>query len=168
MAWIARTGDPWFVNRTLAAEADREARLVVCAIEGSSVDTNAVELAAQLAVLSEARLALLAVAPVPPAGAHEWGLPSWTLDEARRTLELRAEALDGRIDVECYLEAGNPVRRLVEFAARKRALLLVVGTRGPIASRPPSIVASGVARAAPCPVVVVPDGTAIPELRSHS
>lgn len=154
--------------RATAAEADRQPRVVLCAIEGSSVDTNAVEVAAQLAVLSEARLALLAVAPVPPGGALAWGLPSWTLDEARRTLDLRAEALDGRIEVDCYLEAGNPVRRLVELAARKRALLLVVGTRGPIASRPASIVASGVTRSAPCPVVVVPDGTPIPELRAQS
>jgi nucleotide-binding universal stress UspA family protein len=139
-------------------------RVVVCAIEGSAVDEKAVEVAAQLAVLSEARLALLAVAPVPPASAREWGLSTWTPAEAMRVLERTAVELLGRVDVDYYLEAGNPVRRLVEFAARKRALLLVVGTRSPAASGTASIVASGVSRNAPCPVVVVPDGTAAPEL----
>lgn len=147
-------------------EQDAAARVVVCAVEGSAVDGNAVEVATQLAVLAEARLALLAVAPVPPAGAREWGLPVWTLEDARTALELTAEALEGRIGVDCYLEAGNPGRRLIEFAARKRALLLVVGVPGPASGRPSSIVASGVARNAPCPVVVVPDGTAVPELES--
>jgi nucleotide-binding universal stress UspA family protein len=149
---------------TMTAASDRDSRVVVCAIEGSVVDENAVEVGAQLAVLSKARLALLAVAPVPPASAREWGLPTWTPAEARRALELTAAGLSGRVDVDCYLEAGNPVRRLVEFSARKRALLLVVGTRGPASSWPASIVASGVSRSAPCPVVVVPDGAAVPEL----
>jgi len=150
----------------MAAEDDRASRVVVCAVDGSIVDGNAVEVAAQLAVLSEARLALLAVAPVPLAGAREWGLPAWTLEEARRALELTAEALDGRVEVDCYLEAGNPVRRLIEFAARKRALLLVVGTSGLVSNRPASIVASGVSRSAPCPVVVVPEEIAPPDLAS--
>jgi nucleotide-binding universal stress UspA family protein len=143
---------------------DRDARVVVCAIDGSAVDANAVEVAAQLAALSEARLALVAVAPVEPDAAREWGTPTWTPAEARRALELTTAGLLGRVDVDGYLEAGNPVRRLVEFAARKRALLLVVGTRGPASSRPASIVANGVARSAACPVVVVPDGTAVPRL----
>ena len=56
------------------------------------------------------------------------------------------------------------MRRLVELAARKRALLLVVGARGTITGRPTSIVANGVSRSAPCPVVIVRDGMPIPEL----
>jgi nucleotide-binding universal stress UspA family protein len=148
----------------MASEGERAGRVVVCAVEGASVDGNAVEVAAQLAVLSEARLALIAVAPVPPTGAHERELPAWTPDDARRALAFTADALEHRVDVDCYLEAGNPVRRLVEFAARKRALMLVVGSRGPVPRSPSSIVASGVVRSAPCPVVVVPDGTPIRDL----
>lgn len=148
----------------MAAAPDRDSRVIVCAIDGSAVDENAVEIAAQLAVLSEARLALVAVAPIPPASAREWGLPTWTPGEAMRALELTTVGLLGRVDVDYYVEAGNPVRRLVEFAARKRALLLVLGTRGPASSRPASIVANGVSRNAPCPVVVVPAGTPVPEL----
>jgi len=53
---------------------------------------------------------------------------------------------------------------LIEFAARKRALLLVVGTHGRLSRRPTSIIAGGVSRSAPCPVVVVPDGVAVSEL----
>jgi len=150
----------------MAAEPQRESRVVVCAIEGSIVDGNAVEIATQLALLAEARLALLAVAPLPLSGVREWGLPAWTLEEARRTLERTAETLESRVVVDCYLEAGNPIRRLIEFAARKRALLLVVGTNGLVSSRPASIVASGVSRSAPCPVVVVPQEISLPDLDS--
>jgi nucleotide-binding universal stress UspA family protein len=132
-------------------------RVVVCAVEGSTSDANAVEVAAQLAVLAEARLALAAVAPVPAVRAREWGLPPWTMDDARHTLELMADVLHPRVDVDVYLDSGNPVRRLVELAERKRALLLVVGTGSAPANGPRSIVAGGLARSAPCPLVVVPE-----------
>jgi nucleotide-binding universal stress UspA family protein len=89
---------------------------------------------------------------------------AWTVEEARRTLEFTADALEQRIDVDCYLDSGNPVRRLVELAARKHALLLVVGTPGGASDQPPSIIASGVSRSAPCPVVVVRHGSRVPHL----
>jgi nucleotide-binding universal stress UspA family protein len=148
----------------MAAEADRDARVVVCALDGSMVDGSVVEVATQLAVLAEARLALLAVAPIPAIGASEWGFSAWTPEEAQRALELTAEALEHRVEVDCYLDSGNPVRALVELAAHRRALLLVVATRGPGSGRPTSMVASGVSRTAPCPVVIVPEGTHVPDL----
>lgn len=141
-----------------------DARVVVCAVEGSSSDGNAAEVAAQLAVLAEARLALVAVAPLPLAGARERDVPAWTMEEARRALELTASPLDHRVAVDLYLYSGNPVRRLVELAGRERALLLVVGTRGALTGRPPSIVAAGLSRRAPCPVVVVPEAAPVPAL----
>lgn len=145
-------------------KAASNGRVVVCAIDGSTSDGNAVEVATQLAVLAGARLALVAVAPVPVAGAREWGLPTWTMEEARAALELTAERLDHRVDVDVYLDSGNPVRRFAELAERKRALLLVVGTRGTLTGRPPSIVANGLARSAPCPVVIVPEAAPVPAL----
>jgi nucleotide-binding universal stress UspA family protein len=148
----------------MAADANRDARVIVCAVDGSSADARAVEVATQLAVLAEARLALLAVAPASTGDTREFALPAWTLEEAMKTLELTAAALDSRVRVDCYLDAGNPVRRLVEFAARTRALLLVVGTHARTSGRPPSIVTSGLTRAAPCPVVVVPEAVPLPEL----
>jgi nucleotide-binding universal stress UspA family protein len=148
----------------MAAEAGRDARVIVCAVGGSSADANAVEVATQLAVLAKARLALLAVAPVPMGDAREVARPAWTLEEAMRALELTAATVDSRVGVDCYLDAGSPVRRLVEFAARTRALLVVVGTHARASGRPPSIVAGGLTRAAPCPVVVVPEGAPVPEL----
>jgi nucleotide-binding universal stress UspA family protein len=129
-------------------------RVVVCGIDGSAADAATVEVAAQLAVLAQAELALIAVAP----------LPEWTLEEARRMLELTADGLRDRVAVEWHLDSGNPLRRLAEFAARKRALLLVVGTRAPATGRPPSLVASGLTRGAPCPVVVVPEAAPVPAL----
>lgn len=112
----------------MAADADREGqRVVVCALDGSSADASTVEVATQLAALAGARLALVAVAPVPTGDPREFALPAWTLEVAMRALELTAATLDGRVGVDCYLDAGNPVRRLVEFAARTRVLLIVVG-----------------------------------------
>jgi len=148
----------------MTAKADREARMIVCAVDGSSADENAVEVATQLAVLGEARLALVAVAPVSIGDGREFAQPAWTLEEAMRALELTAASLESRVGVDCYLDAGNPVSRLVEFSARTRALLLVVGTQARASGRPPSIVASGLTRAAPCPVVVVPEAAPVPEL----
>lgn len=140
------------------------APVVVCAIEGSAVDPNAVEVAARLASALRARLALLAVAPTPALDTLDPGLPGWTPDEARAVLELTAQGLDHPFGVDCCLDSGNPVQRMVEFAARKRALLLVIGTNGRLSPRPASIIAGGVSRSAPCPVVVVPDGIAVSAL----
>lgn len=139
-------------------------RLVVCAVDGSKADATAVEVAAQLAVLADARLALIAVVPLPADGPREPHLQGWTLEEALTALELTARTLDSRVGVDCYVDAGNPIRKLVEFAAQRQALLLVVGTNVSGTGRPPSIVAGGLARAAPCPVVVVPETVPAPIL----
>lgn len=148
----------------MAAEAKREARLIVCAVDGSIADANAVEVATQLAVLANARLALVAVASVRTGDTrHGFGQRAWTLEEALGALELTAKTLNSRIAVDCYVDAGNPVRRLVEFAALTQALLLVVGTNA-TTGRPPSIVANGLVRSAPCPVVVVPQAAPVPAL----
>jgi hypothetical protein len=109
--------------------------VVVCGIDGSGTDAATVEVAAQLALLARAELALIAVAPRP-------GL---TLEEARTLLAATADGLRDRVEVECHLDSGDPLHRLAEFAARKRALLLVVGTRTPV----------------PCPVVAVPEASLV-------
>jgi nucleotide-binding universal stress UspA family protein len=138
-------------------------RVVVCAFDGSAVDANAVEVATRLASALRARLALVAIV-APPLETLDGHLPRPRLDEARRALELTAQMLEHPFGTDCYLDSGNPVQRLIDFAARKRALLLVVGTHGRFSPRPTSIVASGVSRNAPCPVVVVPDGIAVSAL----
>lgn len=140
---------------------DARTRVVVCSLEGSRTDANTVEVARQLALVAQARLALVAVAPVQvPARGQE--PTTWTPEEARAALELTAETIDGAVAVDCYLELGNPVRRLTELARDVRALLLVVGMSS--ADRAPSIIARGVARSAPCPVVIVPETAAVPAL----
>jgi len=155
MAEEAQSRDAAYVKKT-----GSDARVVICAIDGSTSDESAAEVATQLAVLAKARLALVAIAPVPVADTRDRHVPTWTVDEARRALQLTAEALAHRVDVDAYLDSGNPVRRLVELAERKHALLLVVGTRGV----PASIVASGLSRSAPCPVVIVREAAAVPAL----
>jgi nucleotide-binding universal stress UspA family protein len=139
------------------------ARVVVCAIDGSASDGRAVDVATQLASLTKARLALVAIAPTPSSRNRDLDGPAWTLEEAKRALELNADVVDG-VEVELYVDSGNPVRRLLELAEQKRALLLVVGTPGPRTGRPPSIVASGLSRGARCPVVVVPETASTPSL----
>jgi nucleotide-binding universal stress UspA family protein len=144
--------------------AQRERSRDAVRVHGDRVIVCAVEVATQLAVLAEARLALVGFAPLP-LGDPPAGVPAWTLDEARRALELTAASLEGRVGVDCYLDAGNPVRALVELALRTHALLLVVGTTAPAADVPASIVATALARNAPCPVVVVPEAAPVPALQ---
>ena len=145
----------------LAVRARARERVVVCNIAGSASDAATVEVAAQLASLARARLVLVAVAPI--AAHRQPDEHGWTLAEARRGLELTAETLAARAGVDCVLELGNPTRRLVEVAAKKRALLLVVAAGGERGSAT-SIVAAGIARSASCPVVVVPTEIGRPEL----
>lgn len=92
----------------MAADADREARLIVCAVDGSNADANAVEVATQLALLADARLALIAVAPTGTGDTAEIALRKWTLEEALSALELTAKTLDERVGVDCYVDVGNP------------------------------------------------------------
>ena len=148
----------------MTAEADPAPRVIVCAVDGSNADANAVEVAVQLAVLTGARLALVAVAPALAGDSADVARRRWTLEEAVSALELTAKTLDDRVDVDCYVDAGNPVRRLGEFATLVRALLLVVGTTASAKGRPPSIVASGLGRTAPCPVVVVSESAPVPPI----
>lgn len=145
-----------------ARDVKRRDRVVVCGLAGSAVDTATIEVAVQLASLARARLALVAVALAdarPRGDERRW----WTLGDARRALELTAEKLEARIGVDCVLELGNPTRRLVEVAATRHALLLVVAAGGG-GGNPASIVPAGIARGAPCPVVVVPADIEPPEL----
>jgi nucleotide-binding universal stress UspA family protein len=148
----------------VASEPDPAARVVVCAVDGSNADANAVEVATQLAVLTGARLALIAVAPALTGDSAEVARRKWTLEEALSALELTAKTLDDRVEVDCYVDAGNPVRRVVELATLVRALLLVVGTSASANGRPPSIVVGGLGRAAPCPVVVVSESAPVPPI----
>lgn len=148
----------------MTQHAAEKARVVVCAVDCATVHRNAVEVSAGLALVLRAQLALVAVAPAASLDTLDVGLPGGTPNEARRVLELTAEALDHPFGVDCYLDSGNPVQRLAEFAARKRALLLVIGTHDRLSQRPASIVAGGLSRSAPCPLVVVPDGIAVSEL----
>jgi nucleotide-binding universal stress UspA family protein len=148
----------------MGTEAARERRLVACAVDGSLADAGAVEVAVQLALVTGARLALIAVAPTEADDKSGVARRNWTLEEALSALELTAKTLDERVGVDCYVDAGNPVRRLVRFATLMQPLLLVVGTNASGPGRPASILAGGLIRAAPCPVVVVPGKAPVPPI----
>lgn len=138
---------------------------VLCAVDHSPASQAAAEVGAALAGGLGVRLLLAHVieppallAPVPP-------LPLEPMpDDARADradLDLRdlADAI-GLPDAERLVLQGDPAARLVEAAGSTGAALLVVGSRGRGAWRAAVLgsVSSEVARAAPCPVVVVPRG----------
>jgi nucleotide-binding universal stress UspA family protein len=77
---------------------------------------------------------------------------------ARRRLDrLAASAKRGRLRVSTVLVEGPPAASIVRAAKRKRANLLVLGTRGRTGVRRLVLgsVAERVVRTAPCPVVTV-------------
>jgi nucleotide-binding universal stress UspA family protein len=69
----------------------------------------------------------------------------------------------GATEADCgagwLVDIGDPAHRLVDAAAAENASLIVVGSTGPRSSLLGSISAE-VSRRAPCPVVVVPPGSA--------
>lgn len=88
------------------------------------------------------------------------------LDEAAIQAELEREAEKsiartsaGDLDLRCQVVPGDaPAAVIVEYASREEADLVVMGTHGYGAVRRSLIgsIASGVAREAPCPVLLVP------------
>lgn len=149
-------------------DAPEAERVIVCGVDGSPDAEEAARLAAQLAELAGARLALVAVVQVPVvhgAAGVPWSrrqLRASTLEAGAALLQRMAEAVGTRVPIDCHLELGDPVRRLIAVAERTRALALVVGTRGLGALRAAVLgsVAAGVCRQASCPVVVVPRAAA--------
>jgi nucleotide-binding universal stress UspA family protein len=112
-------------------------------------------LSASLALVHVARVPVVAGASSVPHGADE--LRDGAEAEARRVLA-RIAAETGCLAAERHVELGETVSRLAAIAADRRALLLVVGSRGhgPLGAVLHGSTALRLLRHAPCPVLVVP------------
>jgi nucleotide-binding universal stress UspA family protein len=146
------------------------ARCIICGVDDSKITAEAVLVARCLSERLGCRLILVNVGRVPIAPgasavphAHD-ELRKGTLEEARRLLERACADHDLGKAVERRAVLGDPVERLSVLAKEEGAELLVVGTRGHGKLR--SALVGSVSRAlrarAPCPVVVVPRGIAVP------
>jgi nucleotide-binding universal stress UspA family protein len=141
---------------------------VVVGVDGSAGSQAAIRLAAQEARYRTAPL----MAVMAYSGERTLGAPATrplatlqTAEEERiltdATLrDIVRDALGPQADdVEYLTVAGIPGRALVDAARAARAQLVVLSTRGEAASRMLGAVSQHVLRNAPCPVLVVPDGS---------
>jgi nucleotide-binding universal stress UspA family protein len=142
---------------------------VVVGVDGSAGSHAALRLAAQEARYRMAPLmAVMAYSGEPTLGAPATRPPATlrTAEEERSLAEealrdIVQEALGGQAgDIEYRAVAGSPGRALVDAARAVRAQLLVLSTRGETTmARVLGAVSQHVLRNAPCPVLVVPDGS---------
>jgi nucleotide-binding universal stress UspA family protein len=142
---------------------------VVVGIDGSAGSRAAIQLAAQEARYRTAPL----MAVMAYSGERTLGAPATrplatlrTVEEERTLTEealrdIVRDALGARADdVEYRTVPGTPGRALVDAARTVRAQLIVLSTRGEATmARVLGAVSQHVLRHAPCPVLVVPDGS---------
>jgi nucleotide-binding universal stress UspA family protein len=124
---------------------------VICGVDGwdsKSGSAPAVHLARRLAEQFDEPIVFVTVVD---AGADE---P--TRDAAAELLRHTVET--SSVESSWTVEEGHPADRLVDLARERDASFVVVGNHGPRSSLLGSISAE-VSRRAPCPVVVVPQGT---------
>lgn len=135
--------------------------LIVCAVDQSAVAGSTVARALALAAWQGSDLHLVHVRPRPSALALrapiERPLPELAADEAWLT-GLVQQAKQGGVGVRHVLYRGDPASAIVEHARSMAADLIVLGRRpfSPLLRRYRGSIAKAVARAAACPVLVVP------------
>jgi len=145
-------------------------RALVCGVDASDGADQAVALAARLAKLLALRLVVAhayvpaqSVATIPAASgitvAHSEQLNSMTKRDATEVLERAAAIAGTQREAQRRLLVGDPAKRLADLAARERAAMIVVGSRGrgPLASALLGSVASALIAKAPVPVVIATD-----------
>jgi nucleotide-binding universal stress UspA family protein len=151
-----------------------ELRRIGVGFDGSPESLAALRKAGRLAVASQAKVWVIAVAPQTGVGPHAWGfapgvaVAPYDLDgRLRRSLESAAGDLPAGVARATELHSGDPAAVLLDEA---RALdLLVLGSRGygPVRRVLLGSVSGRVVREAPCPLLVVPrPGTREPDERS--
>ena len=127
---------------------------VLLATDGSPDATQAVEWVAQFPLPVDATIDVVTSIPWPEsatrAGRELWKQAALTVEDACRRLGKRWSRVDGRVD------DGDPRSVIVDTAAAHRSDLIVLGARslGVVASALLGSVSLGVARHAPCPVLV--------------
>jgi nucleotide-binding universal stress UspA family protein len=130
---------------------------VIVATDGSADAKGAVEWARRLPLPDDARYLVVSVVP-PPALPH---LPDWETTERQARVHAAHEAIDEACalfgaSVEGRLAEGDPREAIVAAATEWAADLIVLGARGLGAVKEFLLgsVSLGVARHAPCPVLV--------------
>ena len=125
---------------------------IICGVDESASARGAAQVARDLS--GKLGLGLVFVRVV------DEGLPDEKINAIAERLERLTDAA-GEVDAGArwLVEVGHPADRLVAAAAAADASMIVVGSHGPRSSLLGSISAE-ISRRAPCPVVVVPPGTA--------
>jgi nucleotide-binding universal stress UspA family protein len=142
--------------------------MIVAAVDFSEITDRVIEVTRELAAARGHEVLLLHVA-APDPDFVGWEAGPETVREQRAgtlrgehgQLQERAAALrEGGIEVRAALVEGVTVDTIVEEAERHDARWIVVGSHGKGALKRALLgsVSEGVARHAPCPVVVVPHG----------
>jgi nucleotide-binding universal stress UspA family protein len=133
---------------------DRKTMRVVVATDGSPDATRAVEWLTQFPLPSDAVIDVVSAIPWPEsttkAGRELWKHAAAMAEDARARLSKRWN------DVGIAVDDGDPRAVITDAAAARRSDLVVVGARslGAVASALLGSVSLGVARHAPCPVLV--------------
>jgi nucleotide-binding universal stress UspA family protein len=127
---------------------------IVIATDGSQTATQAVEWLARFPIPMDATIDVVSAIPWPEsttkAGRELWKQANAIVEDAHQRLTKRWKHVHGAV------EDGDPRSVIADVAAARGADLVVVGARslGPVASAVLGSVSLGVARHAPCPVLV--------------
>jgi len=141
---------------------------IIAATDGSPSAHAAVERAIGEARDSHATLDLVGAWSAPPNGAL--GAPTYMSEDTfyagrdaitQILADAKARAVEGGIEAETHLVAGDAAVEICRLAAKRHASLIVMGSRGhgPLAAALLGSVAAHVLQHAHCPVMVVPDPT---------
>jgi len=142
-------------------------RRILVAVDGSEVAARAVLVTADLARALGAEIAIVHVidpklAVVPDSGVAADRLVFDLHREGQQLLDTAAARLHVTPPPWEFLREGNPAREIISAAREWDAQLIVIGTHGRSGLNRAlwGNTAEGVSRHAPCPVLVVPGGTA--------
>lgn len=144
-------------ERTITGNKVKTMRIVV-GTDGSPDATQAIEWLMQFPLAADASLDIVSAIPWPEsttkAGRELWKHATAMVEEARARLNKRWN------DVGAAVDDGDPRTVITDAATARRSDLVVVGARslGVVASALLGSVSLGVARHAPCPVLVCKGG----------
>jgi nucleotide-binding universal stress UspA family protein len=140
--------------------------MIIAAIDFSDISESVILVAAELAAALATELLLLhAAAPDPDFVGYDVGPQSVRDDRARtlkqehKRLQARADTLrQGGLEARALLVEGPTVETVLDEARKHGARMIVVGShgRGTIGRALLGSVSEGLARAAHCPVLIVP------------
>lgn len=142
---------------------------ILVPVDYSAPSSAALRLAADIARAFEGRLIALHLIPIEIYAFADYPLvapETVRIDEERARLETHVRAIlgDGAPAFEVEVGWGSPFLQIVDCAIDRRADLIVIGTHGRTGLKHALLgsVAEKTVRLAPCPVLTVRDGAALP------